>query len=1214
VKHQINSPLRILLLLLCFSSNTFSKGYKLIVIGNTTDISEASTFYHLKTYLAELELPYSIFLPGDINSKGKDFENLSKLKGVLLSSRAEKIIFIPGDRDWDNSGEDGWKQVRKLEKEIESWADERVLWPLNKACPGPKWIELNAHTGLVVFNSQWFNHPHEKPVSESGKCKIATLGDFMEEFEDLIDENDNKNIIVGSHFPLISHGNYGGNYSLKDWIFPIPIVSGMVTSFHQNVGNAYDISNERFHDVRYAVGNSIYQGKASIYISGHEKNQQVLSVKDKYLINSGNLEKGEFAANFGHSIISTSAGGVMVLDFQKEGGVFVEFVTETSAGFESSLKETLFQSACETLDGDKPVNQVYIPCKELESPTENVVPDQSENTKAVAGPEYKAGFLKRTFLGKHYRDTWTTEIDVPYLKLEDKFDGLTAFEKGGGRQTKSLKLKAGNGYEYVFRSVNKDPTGAIAFELRGTILASLLRDQTTTQQPYGAMAVDPLLNELGILHAHPQLYVMPDDPKLGPFREDFSLMLGMLEDRQTNTDGPNEKAFAGADKIRKSFKMFRDLYNDRDNEVETGEFVRARVFDMWVGDWGKHEDNWKWAGYKRPGSDGLRFHPIPRDRDHVFSRWDGALPWIADREWAKPSGENFGYRIKGLRSLMWQARHLDRFIANEPSREDWRNAATFIQENMNDELIESAIQNMPPETYNKSGAIIEGKLKTRLKDLPEYADSYYEILAKEVDVVGTVKKDFFQVNRNTDGTVDVKVYNLRKGKKGSKKLYDRRFYPRETREVRLFGLRGDDRFEITGKTNRSILTRIVGGTGDDNIHDDSEVKKGRKKTLVYDMEGDNIISESKEVNTVKHADPIAYHYDRTGFKYNTYFPLILFSYNADEGLLANLSFSITGQKYGKPDFSSKHEISSDITTQGNFIVEYSGRYHQVFGTWDLLLGAHVGYPNKFNYIYGIGNESVKDDDLFNQDFYRSRYNSTLVRLGVLQEFWSRSSFSINGGFEANSEQLEKNNIFDASPNLIRGEEALDILRGSIILDIDLRDRPNLSEKGMRLFMNHQSGWVLNNDDKRFHKIEGTLEQFFTSRNKKSLTLGLRVGGSAIWGNTPYYYRSYLGQLQNLRGYRKNRFTGDQSLFLNTDLRWKFAQVRTALVPFGLGLRGFVDTGRVFVNSETSDTWHTGYGLGFYIVPLKERFSLNVSLAFSEEEAGLLLFNLGKTFN
>ena len=167
---------------------------------------------------------------------------------------------------------------------------------------------------------------------------------------------------------------------------------------------------------------------------------------------------------------------------------------------------------------------------------------------------------------------------------------------------------------------------------------------------------------------------------------------------------------------------------------------------------------------------------------------------------------------------------------------------------------------------------------------------------------------------------------------------------------------------------------------------------------------------------------------------------------------------------------------------------------------------------------------------------------------------------------------------------------------------------------MRVYLNHESGWVLITDNKRYHKIQGSLEQFFSSRNNNPFTLGIKVGGSSTTGDIPYYYRYYLGQLQFLRGYRKNRFTGDHAAFLNTDLRWKIGEARTSVVPMGYGLRGFVDTGRVFLNGESSDQWHMGYGFGFYLVPLQESFSINLSMAWSEEESGLFLFSLGKTFN
>ena len=298
--------------------------------------------------------------------------------------------------------------------------------------------------------------------------------------------------------------------------------------------------------------------------------------------------------------------------------------------------------------------------------------------------------------------------------MDTTFGGLVVNGKGGGRQTTSLKLSGKDKREYVFRSVDKDPSKALPYELRGTIVSEVLKDQTTTQQPYGALAAAYWLDRINILHASPTLYVLPDDDALGAFKGEYSNLFGMLEVRPTDK-AEKDKVFGGAKDIEKSYKMFDKLYRDHDNHVEKLEFVRARVFDLWIGDWSKHEDNWKWAGYK--DEKGEVFRPIPRDRDHAFSRWDGIIPWLGDRKWAMPNGENFDYHIRGLRSLMWQARHLDRFVASEVTKEQWIKAAQEIQASITEKDIEEGVRKMPAEIYNPDGSEIEAKLKARIKDL-----------------------------------------------------------------------------------------------------------------------------------------------------------------------------------------------------------------------------------------------------------------------------------------------------------------------------------------------------------------------------------------------------------------------------------------------------------------------------------------------------------------
>ena len=44
---------------------------------------------------------------------------------------------------------------------------------------------------------------------------------------------------------------------------------------------------------------------------------------------------------------------------------------------------------------------------------------------------------------------------------------------------------------------------------------------------------------------------------------------------------------------------------------------RRRLFDMLIGDWDRHQDQWRWIEFKENGKKVYR--PMPRDRDQAFS-------------------------------------------------------------------------------------------------------------------------------------------------------------------------------------------------------------------------------------------------------------------------------------------------------------------------------------------------------------------------------------------------------------------------------------------------------------------------------------------------------------------------------------------------------------------------------------------------------------------
>jgi len=1195
-------------------------------IGNLADLDASSSAIDALAEQVKLSKTLTaIVFSGDISKTdltvpGNREQDSVRLRTIIEKLQSEyifKMVFIPGDRDWSYSGKKGWENVNILEDILESLPFDNIKWTPGHGCPGPKEIEIGEYLVLVVINTQYWNHPWDKPAPTDALCKISSQEDFMEELEDIVSESRNKNVLIAGHFPIISSGEYGGRMTLKKHLFPLtdanpglwiplPVVGSFYPAFRQNIGSSMDIINSHYDGFNSGIKNILQDHPGLIYISGHEYIQQLLYSEDSYYLNSGSLSKSSFTGSMKENIYDESDKGVLRLEYQSNGNVNSTAYHLDNHELQENKSFALFRSACMDPIEGIPINEYYAPCQMDQIFSAKMSNQYDMPVNVVAGAEYEASGFKKLLFGWHYRDTWTTPIQINYLNLDTTFGGLTPFKRGGGRQTTSIKFRAGNGCEYVFRSVNKDPKKALSYELRETIIADVVKDQTSTQQPYGAMATSQMMDKLDILHPHPVLYLLPPDDKLGPFKDRYANLLGMLEE---SPKSPREGClgFGGSIEVLRSYKLFRNLYKSHKYRVDQQEFALAKVFDIFIGDWGRHEDNWKWAGFKKDAQ--VTYRPIPRDRDHVFSVWDGLLPWIADREWAKPSGDHFGYKVHDIRSLTWSARHLDRVILTSVSRDVWLEKAKKVKNTLTDEIIEASVKNMPEEVYEVSGREIEEKLKTRRKSLDEFVLDYYYLLAKYVDVLGTGKKEVFRVSRQQDHSVLVQVTN----NKGNKELFNRTFFPDETREIRLFGLGNEDEFYLSGESDKSILVRVVGGEGVDKIVDESRVKGHRKRTLIYEKDPGSSIIPGTEGRPVHSWNDNLYKYDRHAFAYNTYFPLPLLGFNSDDGVILGMGVTFTRQKFGKEDYSIKHTMDLKGSSSGNLQFSYDAQLHHVIRKWDVVYSGLVAYPTNFVSFFGYGNETMKTDSLYRADYYKSNYNSIKLGGGILRDFLKRSQFSMVVSYEKNEGQISENTILDL-PLDILGTEDVNLYEATAILDLDFRNDKTFPEKGMRLFSEFNQGLITSNDNSNYSKLLGFIELHSTIRTKLPIFIGLRGGGALSSGDIPFYKLNNLGQNNYLRGYRKNRFTGKSMVFFNSDLKLQILDIATPIVPVKFGLRGFYDLGRVYIDGGNSNKLHSGYGGGIYLIPLDKIYSLALNLAFSEEEKqGLIIFGFGISF-
>ena len=67
------------------------------------------------------------------------------------------------------------------------------------------------------------------------------------------------------------------------------------------------------------------------------------------------------------------------------------------------------------------------------------------NVITAAGERYRAGPVHRLVLGRHYRDLWTTPIEVEVLDLSTFAGGITPLRRGGGLSTRALRFLGSEG-------------------------------------------------------------------------------------------------------------------------------------------------------------------------------------------------------------------------------------------------------------------------------------------------------------------------------------------------------------------------------------------------------------------------------------------------------------------------------------------------------------------------------------------------------------------------------------------------------------------------------------------------------------------------------------------------------------------------------------------------------------------------------------------------
>lgn len=1149
------------------------------LIGNAgNDATEASKSIHaLKNYIAENNSKdsYILFLgnsfypsgmqPKDEKAKQKA-ENSMQLQLDALKDFKGKVVVLPGNLDW-KSGIDGLELEEDFLKARFNDAD--VLQP-NNGC-ALEGIEINDDIYLLTLDTQWFLEDWDKYPKMNDKCEIKTRDKFFIEIEGELKKNATKTIIVAMYHPMITYGEHGGKYPLIHKDFFSTFIKQIKI---QGAISKQDRYNERYNELMNRLKVLTKDLDRLVFVSGLDQSLQYSEEGPVKQIVSGSGSGATAAAigQFGQFV--SGQEGFARLDVGNDGSSEVSFYRANDDG----TSEELFQK--KIIPAEKSFDFSTLHENFPETVKAKIYTDEMVE---------KTGFYK-TVWGDHYRKVYGTDVTAKTVLLDTLYGGLHVVRAGGGHQTRSLRLEDKDGKTYNMRAMKKSAVQflqtviiknkKIETDFKNTIPEDLILDFYTAAHPYGAFTIPKLAGAASILHTNPKLFYVPKQKALGKFNENYGDELYMIVERP-------DKNFKGAvfnypDNVESTDDLLEKLRRDEKYKLNEKAYIRARVFDMLIGDWDRHNDQWRFT--QHDNEDGsVTFEPIPRDRDQVYSNFDGGLLDVIRTLFnTSRQFQVYGADLKHIKWFNSAGIKLDHALIQSYGRDAWLEEALIVQEAITDAIVDSAFNDLPSEVQDKIAAEIKEKLKGRRDNIVKIADEYYNYLAKLQIVTGTDKDDYFEITRLPDGKTNIKTYRIKKGEKGQL-MVDRTFYANETNEIWIYGLDDDDVFEVKGKGSKPIFTRIIGGQNNDVY----KIANGRK-VKVYDQ-------KSKK-NTIEQKGGAAFRFT-DNYDFNTYdtkkqiqsvnLLLPAFGYNPDDGFKIGISDVFTINGFQRNPFSQQHSLALGYFFETNsFIAGYKGEFANIFGSWNFLIGGYFKNPNFSENFFGFGNETINPNYEydFEKDYNRVRISGYGASIGIKKDSPYGSTFQFKARFESiKVEGTPDRFITDLAPSPTALDETKYFATAEGKYQYVSYDNKVNPTRGMDFGLIVGGTQNIEESERVFGYVKPEIIFYNALTRNRKLVLKTDVQGQFNIGNNyELYQAARLGSDTGLRAYRKERFTGRTAVVGGADLRYSFNKFRTAVTPIQIGVFGGYDLGRVWVPNDTSDVWHSSYGGGLWI--------------------------------
>lgn len=807
--------------------------------------------------------------------------------------------------------------------------------------------------------------------------------------------------------------------------------------------------------------------------------------------------------------------------------------------------------------------------------------------------------------GVHYRQLYTIPITVPTFYPSRHGGGLDFVRQAPNFH--GLLMKNDRNRYFLLRPLG----GSTSFiesdffremyrrkDFKGTYMNEFIGDAYTIINPYSFLVADRLGEASGQISTKSDIYYVPSDAILDTVADGSS-----IQNKLVNLIDVPDMHRAN---VHTTPELLDSLRSTRDNEVDQALYLRERLLDMVIGDWNKIPENWYWISSAADSAgaggrdsllagrdEGRSYRPIVIDRNHAFTKVDGVMFKQILSVLSLGFIINYDSTLtrKSLKKLNTLGFPIDMAVASQSDEAAWRQQATLLKSQLTDAVIDEAFQRLPASVRPLEAEALKGRLRSRRDQLDTIAGLYYKQLQRTPVLAATDGDDRIAADYYDTDSLRIRMYDA-----WGQPVFDRSYGRSDTHEIWLYGLEGNDTFQVSGHAKKPIPLYLISGTGR-NTYDVSAERGVR--IYAYPDERDQLDS-LRHVRKIISDQEDLHAYDYEKIKHHTVSFTPWGIYDTDRGISLGAFLTYTEYGFKRAPFTYRHRIGYNYLE--GFM--YQGVFPNYSGRRAFYIDATVGSPRNFSNFFGYGNAThgYKDE--------KRKYNRVKIRKYALIPSYH---LSFPGHHEL---------IFSTAFNMYKAKRT----EGRFIAKAFAADNPifkmnyfldlgatyhyekALSERLPKVEASFTGGWVMN------LKKPGRNFPY----TQASLGWNLQIVPRFIWatlmkGKVLYNdkYEFYQSASVELRGFRDNRFIGQQSFYQYSDFRLDMGKLENPFTPLKYGLFAGFDYGRVWYPDEHSRRWHTSYGGGLWLTILN-KFTTKYSF-FGSTDTFRFTFELGFGF-